>query len=372
MSLRKEFAEQAIAEGANMSALCEAYGISRPTGYKWRARYQAEGEAGLRDRSRRPHHSPGQTPPEVEGRVVKARQAHPAWGGRKLKRSLENQGQANIPAPSTITEILRRHGLLDPAEATKHTPYQRFERAAPNELWQMDYKGHFALNSRQRCHPLTVLDDHSRYLLALEACPDETRETVQTRLTGVFRRYGLPDWLLVDNGPPWSDSLQRTTWTMLSVWLLRLGITVTRSRVRHPQTLGKDERLHRTLGAELLAHQTFADFPACQLAFDHFRQMYNTERPHEAHALDTPAAHYHASPRRFPDKLPALRFPTGAAIRRVGQSGRFSYRNRRYRVGKAFRGLAVGVLPDDQLDGLIHVYFNAILVRTIDLHTPSC
>jgi transposase InsO family protein len=367
MSLRREFVEKAIQEGANMSALCRAYNISRPTGYTWRDRYLAEGEAGLRDRSRRPHNSPNRTLPEVERKVLAARRAHPAWGGRKLKRYLENQGHDDIPQPSTVTEILRRHDRIDPAESAKRTAHQRFERARPNELWQMDFKGHFPLETGARCYPLTVLDDHSRYLVGLQACADEGHQTVKERLTGIFRTYGLPQCILIDNGPPWSDGARQQPWTKLSVWWLRLGIAVTRSSIRHPQTLGKDERLHRSLDDELLNACSLADFETCQQAFDRFRQMYNTERPHEAHALDTPAEHYQSSLRPFPDPLPPLVFPAGAAVRKVSKRGCISYHNHTCRVGKPFDGQAVGVLPDDQDDGVIHIFFNDMLIRTLDL-----
>lgn len=372
MSLREEFAEKALQEGANMSALCREYQISRPTGYKWRKRYQARGQAGLRDRSRRPQTSPERTSPKVEQMVLEARKAHPAWGGRKLKRYLENQGHYDIPVPSTITEILRRHGQLDPEESAKRQVYQRFEKEMPNELWQMDFKGHFALTTGQRCHPLTVLDDHSRFLVGLQACARENHKTVQECLTNIFTTYGLPGRILVDNGPPWSDGAQQRPWTKLSIWLLRLGVAVSRSSIRHPQTLGKDERFHRTLDVELLNTHALADFPACQQAFDRFRHMYNTERPHEAHALDTPAAHYRASSRPFPQQLPPLIFPSGAAIRKVDAHGYISYRTYRCRVGKAFCGQAIAVLPDPQADGVIHIFFNDILVTTIDLHPLPC
>lgn len=372
MSLREEFVRRAVEKGANMSALCREYHISRPTGYKWRARYLAEGAVGLADRSRRPHRSPVQTPAAMEERVLAAREAHPTWGGRKLKRHLENQGQAGVPAPSTLTAILRRHDQLDAEASAQHTAYQRFERAAPNELWQMDFKGHFPLATTQRCHPLTVLDDHSRFLVGLQACPDETHQTVQDRLTAIFRVYGLPQHLLVDNGPPWSDPYRQQPWTRLSVWLLRLGITVLRSRVRHPQTLGKDERLHRTLKQDLLDRHCLPDFPTCQQAFDQFRQSYNTQRPHEAHQLDTPAQHYQPSLRPFPPSLPPLIFPTGTTVRKVDPHGRISYRGQSYRLSKAFCGQAIGLLPDAQQPGCLHVFFNDILIRTLDIRNEQC
>ena len=171
MSERKEFIREALKDETNISALCREYGISRKTGYKWLKRYREEGLGGLMDQSRRPEHSPNHTPPEVEQVIVEARQAHPAWGSRKLKRWLENRGYQSIPSPSTVTAILARHGLLSAEEARKHTPYRRFQMERPNDLWQMDFKGAFVIGSGQRCCPLTVLDDHSRFLVGLKPVP---------------------------------------------------------------------------------------------------------------------------------------------------------------------------------------------------------
>jgi transposase InsO family protein len=371
MSLREEFVMRALAEEVNMSALCREYGISRKTGYKWRNRYLVEGEEGLQDRARRPRHSPDKTLGSVEQLVLDARRQHPAWGGRKLKRWLENQGHQSVPAPSTITEILRRHNSLDAAESAKRQPYQRFEMAYPNELWQMDFKGDFELGNGDRCHPLGVLDDHSRFLVGLKACPDETHQTVKKHLTTLFRAYGLPERMLMDNGSPWGDELD-TPDTLLTIWLLRLGIRVSHGRPYHPQTQGKEERFHRTLDDELLHRLTLDDFPTCQIGFDSFRDLYNWERPHEALGLDTPAEHYYPSDRPFPETLPPLIFPAGAAIRKVDESGRISYQHRRLRVGKPYRHLAVGLVPDQLQDGLVHVFFNDILIKSLDLRTTKC
>ena len=250
MSQRREFVALAGAEGANMSELCRRFGISRRVGYKWRGRYEAHGEAGLADRSRRPRRSPGQTPEALEARVLELREAHPAWGGRKLRRRLLDLGEAAAPAPSTITEILRRNGRLDEAEADKHTAFTRFEHKAPNDLWQMDFKGHFATEAG-RCHALTVLDDHSRYALELGACANERTETVQARLTSAFRRYGLPWRMLMDNGSPWGNSLE-DRYTPLTVWLLRLGVAISHGKPYHPQTQGKDAHLQHPLAAQEL------------------------------------------------------------------------------------------------------------------------
>jgi transposase InsO family protein len=366
MSLRQAFVQAAQAEGANISALCRGYGISRETGYKWLRRYVAEGASGLVERSRRPHTNPTHTPLELEQRIVAARQAHPKWGGRKLKRWLENQGEAGVPTPSTITAILRRHGLLDEEESRKHRPFQRFERATPNELWQMDFKGDVVMGSGQRGYPLTVEDDCSRFLIGLNACADRTYPTVQHCLTAHFRAFGLPQQMLMDHGSPWGDdALSRDT--VLTVWLLRLGVGVLHGRIRHPQTQGKVERLHGSLQRELLAAYTFQDLADCQTCLDQWRTLYNTERPHEALDLDPPAAHYQPSPRPFPGNLPELSFPPGAATRKTDEQGRIAWQGRTLRVGRPFQRQPVGILPDETRDGVIHVYFNAILIRSIDL-----
>lgn len=367
MSQREEFALKAVDEEANMSRLCREYGISRPTGYKWLSRYLSEGREGLRDRSRRPHNSPNRTPDAIEQLVVEAREAHPAWGGRKLERWLENRGYSDLPVPSTITAILRRHDLLDAEESVKHRAYIRFEKARPNQMWQMDYKGHFALEDNDhRCHPLTVLDDHARFLLGLRACANETKETVQDHLTVLFRAYGLPECMLMDNGSPWGDDAD-TRYTVLTVWLLRLSISTTHGRPYHPQTQGKVERLHRTLEDELLSRHSFHSLNDCQTAFDRWRRLYNHERPHAALDLDTPVTHYQPSERPFPKTLPPLIFPPGATVRKVQDGGRISFQNRRFRVGRAFVGQHVGLLHDELADGLVHVFFNNIPVRTLDL-----
>ena len=200
MEQRNEFVRLASMPGANFSELCRRFQISRAKGYKWLSRYHQEGRAGLADRSRRPRHSPGQTPEAVEKAVLHIRAvSNNVWGGRKIAAIMRREQQPIVPAPSTITEILRRHGKLEQRRHEHPGPYQRFERAAPNELWQMDFKGHFAL-AEGRCHPLTVLDDHSRYSLTLSACSNEQDATVRAQLVPVFRRYGLPLAMLMDNG----------------------------------------------------------------------------------------------------------------------------------------------------------------------------
>ena len=250
--VRAEFVAMAQAEGLPFRTLCARFGITTPTGYKWLRRYAAEGAAGLIDRARRPHHSPGQTPAAVEAAVLALRAQYPVWGARKLRVLLARQGVQPLPATSTITAILRRHGALDPAQgAGQPRAFQTFEHPYPNALWQMDFKAPLRCGPG-RCHPLTVLDDHSRYALVLAACPNQRTGTVRAHLETAFRHDGLPDRFLVDNGSPWGDTWP-AGYTPLTVWLRRYGVAVSHSRPYHPQPLGKDERFHGTLQRELLA-----------------------------------------------------------------------------------------------------------------------
>jgi transposase InsO family protein len=369
MSLRLEFVTLAQEPAVNFRDLCRRFGVSPKTGYKWLRRFRHGGEAALADRSRRPRHAPGRTAAATEQAVLELRGQHPAWGGRKLRARLRALGQADVPAASTITAILRRHDRLAGGRAGQPRAFVRFEHAAPNDLWQMDFKGHFALGDGRRCHPLTVLDDHSRFALGLRACADEQGATVQRELTGLSRRYGLPVRMLMDNGSPWGDDPD-SPYTPLTVWLLRLGVRLSHGRPYHPQTQGKDERFHRTLKAEVLARGPFADPGVAQRHFDAWRGVYNLQRPHESLGLQVPASRYRPSPRPFPEVLPPITYPPGDEVRRVQEGGWFSYRGRAYRVAKAFRGQPVGLRrqgPPEQWQ----VWFCQTCLGTIDLTEPG-
>ena len=299
MDSRLEFVRLAEQGGVSVAELCRRFGISRETGFQYLRRYRESGIDGLKDRSRRPHSSPRRTPAAMETRIVELREAHP-WGPRKLARRLRDLGVADVPAPATVSAVLRRNGKLNPAETAKHQPFTRFERSAPNERWQMDFKGHFAMD-QGRCHPLTVLDEHSRYSLGIIACADQPDATVREHLTTLFRRYGLPEAMLADNRSPWGGSGAQG-YTAFEGWLLRLGIRLHHGRPYHPQTQGKDERFHRSLDVAVLQLRRLADLPICQTAFDTWPQIYNTERPHEALGLAVPATRYRPSPIAFPDR----------------------------------------------------------------------
>lgn len=369
MDQREEFVKLALVAGANKSELCRRFGISRSKGHKWLKRYAAAGRAGLGDRSRRPRQSPMQTSAIVEAEVLRIRaNSNNAWGGRKIAKVMRRDGGGVVPSPSTITAILRRHGKLVERASEHPGPHLRFERAQPNELWQMDFKGHFAIG-RGRCHPLTVLDDHSRYALGLEACGNEQDMTARERLVAVFRRYGLPDAMLMDNGSPWGDCAGER-FTGFSVWLMRLGVRVTHGRPHHPQTQGKDERFHRTIKAEVMLGRHFSDLTECQRVFDKWRHIYNHERPHQALALATPSERYRSSPRCYPEQLPAIEYGPDDMVRKADKEGVISFKNRPIRVGKPFRGLPIALRPTTQ-DNVFSVHFCTKQIGIVDLRAAS-
>jgi transposase InsO family protein len=361
MSERREFIAFAAQEGTTISALCARFGISRKTGYKWMTR-AAVGDRAVADQSRRPRSSPTQTPAAMEARIVALRGEHPSWGGRKLHHRLRATGIADVPAPSTITAILRRHGLLAPAPAPRD--FIRFEHAVPNALWQMDFMGHRPLHSG-RVHPLTLLDDHSRFALSLTACATEQQATVTDHLTAVFRHYGLPRAILTDNGSPWATAGMGGL-TALEAWLLRLGVEPWHGQIRHPQTQGKVERFHGTIATDVFAHRQFADLTEAQGQFDAFRTCYNLERPHEALAYAVPASRYQPSSRPFPETVPPVTYGADEVVRTVSVHGSISWHGRRHFISRGLVGEPVALRPTREAQRWEVVYCHH-RVATIDL-----
>lgn len=371
MSLRREFIALALQPDSNRRELCRRFGISPKCAYKWLSRFAQSGEAGLEAHSRRPLNSPTRSTPALESAVVELRQAHPCWGGRKIsRRLLDTQGLT--VAPSTVTEILRRHHLLGANPAAVAPPWQRFEHATPNDLWQIDFKGHFE-TSTGRCHPLTLIDDHSRFNLLLEACSRTAFTHIQPHLIRVFRRYGLPVCLNADNSSPWgTPSLPATALSAMTVWLVRLGIRISHSRPYHPQTNGKDERFHRSLGAEVLAGRSFESLAHAQRAFDHWRTVYNHERPHDALGLATPDTRYRPSPRAYPEQLPGIEYGPDDLVCVPKENGHFRWRGRLFKVSNALKGLPIALRPRTQEDGVFDVFFCHHRCGQIDLNESDC
>jgi len=303
----------------------------------------------------------------MEREILSLRDQHPAWGGRKLKRRLEDLGVEHVPAASTITEILRRNGRLSALHPSARGPWQGFERAAANDLWQMDFKGPIRTVGGQLCYPLSVLDDHSRFNLALEACQNQQSGTVKERLWQVFERYGLPNGILCDNGSPWGSAQSACPYTEFGVWLLRLGVELIHGRAYHPQTQGKEERFHRSLQAEVLSQTTaWLDLAHCQERFDEYRNCYNTERPHEALQLRVPACCYQPSLRAVPDKLPELQYLQEDYPRLVRTKGEVKFKGHLFYVGQAFGGLYVAFRPTLS-DGCFELFFSWKKIGFLDL-----
>jgi transposase InsO family protein len=240
---RAEFVKRALAHEKSKSALCREYGISRPTGDKWIARGQS-GD-GFRDRSRAPFHTANKIQAETEAIIVAARKKEPAVGAAKIHRMLENKGYKELPCISTINAVLKRNNLITEEASQAATPIKRFEKEFPNIMWQADFKGNFAMGNGERCHPLSVIDDHSRFCLCADAKSNERREGVIESFQRIFQEYGLPHILLCDNGNPWGTS-QSTGYTLFEVWLMEQGILTIHIRPRHPQTQGKTERFNRS------------------------------------------------------------------------------------------------------------------------------
>jgi transposase InsO family protein len=359
---RRDFVALASLDGANVSALCARFGISRQTGHVW-LRRQAEGEFSFEDRSRRPHTSPKRIEGALAAQIVAVRREHPAWGARKIAAVLARSGVAP-PAVSTVHAVLTRAGLVGPARPAQG-PFGSFEHERPNALWQMDFKGREQIRCGSWVHPLTVIDDHSRFAVGLVACANQRTETVKSALTDAFRHHGLPDAFYVDNGSPWGGGVPGQ-WTPLRVWLLKMGIELIHATPYRPQGRGKNERFHRTLGAEVFALKPLDGLGQVERAFAHWRHVYNYERPHEALGMQPPASRYRASPRGFPEDLPAPEYDEGEIIRKAGANFTVSFKNRNWHVPKAFTGERLAIRPRLP-DGDFSICFGATEIARISL-----
>jgi transposase InsO family protein len=354
---RMRFVVLASRREKTMWELCEEFDISRPTGYEWLRRYEREGIAGVAERSRRPQHIGNQTEAGIEQRVVQMRRQRPDWGAKKLGVLLQREG-VEVPR-ITIHRILLRHGMVRPQD--QHRPaVQRFERGSPNELWQMDFKGSAGWNAVTG--PLSVLDDHSRYAIALAETGSTRAEAVRERLEEAFRRCGVPDGMLMDHGTPWWNMQAAAGWTWLTVWLMKQGMQLHFSGYRHPQTQGKVERFHGSLEAARRKRERSESEPE-QRWYDAFRQEYNEERPHEALGMKTPASVWRPSARRYQVNPAAWEYEAGAEVRRLGGAGQITVQGRRWDISKALAGEWVQLV---RIGERILVYYCRSLVRELE------
>jgi len=366
MDERMRLVAELLRKALPVSTVCACYGISRQTAYKWRRRYTDEGINGLHERSRRPHTMPRAVPAAVREQLLAVRRAHVAWGPRKVLRYLVRRRPAHQwPAISTVGDLFRRHGLVARRRRRRSTPRALgglTVPTVPNAVWGADFKGHFRLGNGARCHPLTVSDLHSRFLLRCQALTAEREELVRPVFEATFRRYGLPLCIRTDNGAPFAARAPGGL-SRLSAWWLKLGIWPERITPGCPQQNGCHERMHRTLKAAT-ARPPCGSFGAQQRAFAHFQREYNYERPHEALGDRPPAACYADSPRPYPSRIEEPAYPAHFEVRRVRHNGEIKWRGHFVFLTEVLTGEPIGL--EEVADGAWVVYFAALPLGVLD------
>jgi transposase InsO family protein len=353
--LRLAFVHAVRTAGRSVTQAAKDFDISRKTAYKWLARFDAR--QPLADASRKPCHSPARTSDQLEGAVLAVRDQF-GWGPRKIVAYLINQNQ---PAPPvrTAAAVLRRHGRVA-ARTAPEAAELRFERSEPNQLWQVDFKGYVEV-ARKKVYPLTVLDDHSRFLLALGCGEDVTMARAWNVLWNVFAEYGLPEQILCDNA--FGSSGMGVSW--FEARLMRLGIRVTHGRPYHPQTQGKVERLHGTLEREVFPRLDRNDRVSFEAGLDRWRrEVYNAVRPHESLGDVAPVLRWRKSPRVRPEALPAVEYPSGVVLRRVASVGEIRWRNAKVLAGGGLVGEWVRV---EETDDSVVLWYGPHRIRQIPL-----
>jgi transposase InsO family protein len=366
MSRRLEFVEDAQRGLYAMTELCARYGISRRVGYKWLARYEADGVDGLADQRRVAHAHPHRMPAEIAAALLACRGAHPTWGPRKLLAYLARRHPRTAwPAASSVGALLKREGLVRvrrrrPAPGHPGPPTAPMD--VPNATWTADFKGQFRTGDGAYCYPLTICDGYSRYLLACRGLPSVETAGARPVFERLFREHGLPTRIRSDNGVPFATSaLGRLS--QLSAWWIKLGIAPELTEPSSPQQNGQHERMHRTLKAEA-TKPAKATLRAQQRRFDAFQREYNTERPHEALGNATPADHYTTSPRPYPRRLADPEYPGHFQVRYVSRNGGVRWHNRWVNVSHVLAEEYVGL--EEVADGIWSVYFGPVLLGRFD------
>jgi putative transposase len=371
MEQREQFVHDARLELYAMTELCARYGITTKTGYKWLARFEEQGRAGLADRSHAPHHCPHRIAPAVAQVIVAARRAHPSWGPRKLLDWLgPRHPELELPAISTAGDLLARRGLVKKRRRRRqHTgpgvvPAVTHE---PNDLWTADFKGHFKTRDGIYCYPLTVADQHTRYLLACQGLASIHGWRVRPVFERLFHESGLPRAIRTDNGVPFATRGLHGL-SQLNVWWMRLGITHQRIRPARPQENECHERMHKTLKYEATRPPERTRV-AQQRRFQAFRTEYNTERPHEALGGKPPGSCYTSSPRAYPARLSALEYPGHFLVKPVTAAGNLRFKHKLLFIAHALAHHRIGF--DEVADGVWSIYFGPVLLGRLDERTHT-
>lgn len=362
MDQRVQFIADYLRDSMTVTELCELYGVSRKTGYKWIDRYLRQGPAGLDARSRRPRHSPNETPEELVKVFLEVRRRHPTWGAKKLLAVVHKRHPRwELPHRSTVCDILLRHGMVKrPAQRRRigHPGKPVSTTLAPNDVWAADFKGQFRTGNGRYCYPLTVTDDHSRYLLGCQALTSTAVQQAKPVFTRLFKEYGLPLRIRTDNGVPFAtNTLARLS--SLSAWWVRLGVLPELIEPGKPQQNGRHERMHRTLKAET-TRPAAGNLAAQQRKFNTFRSVFNHERPHEALDQQPPAQYYRPSQRTMPGKIPPFEYPDRFEVRYVSANGGIRWNRDWVNVSIVCVGEYVGLEEID--DGIWNVYFGALRI----------
>jgi len=349
-----------------MTELCARYGISRKTGYKWLERFQEGGRRGLADRSRAPHACPHRIDDDIAEQFCRARRAHPDWGPAKLLDWLRpRHPDLDWPAVSTAGDLLARRGLV--AKRRRRRPHQHPGVVAPvtegpNDLWTADFKGQFTTRDGVWCYPLTIADQHTRFLLTCRGLLSTKGVGVRQFFERTFRQYGLPRAIRTDSGVPFATTGIHGL-SQLNVWWMRLGIQHQRIHPGRPQQNGAHERMHRTLKRAAIRPPR-ADCAAQQRVFDAFRREYNTERPHEYLGGATPRSRYITSPRPYPNSLPLQEYPGHFLVKKITTGGTFRFQKRLIFIAQSLTNHHIGL--EETEDGIWSVFFNTVLLGKRD------
>jgi len=366
MDERLRFVQQWKGEEYEKSELCERYGVSRKTGYKWVARFEEEGKRGLVDRSRAPHHCPHKIDADVAALLCAARRAHPTWGARKLIGWLEPRHPAiDWPAPSTVCDLLHREGLVKKRRRRRphvHPGVVAPVTHAPNDLWTADFKGQFRTRDGIYCYPLTIADQHSRYLLTCKGLLSTKGDGVRPAFARAFHEFGLPRAMRTDNGVPFATTGIHGL-SQLNVWWMRLGIQHQRIRPASPQENGVHERMHRTM-KQVACRPARAHCAAQQRSFNAFRTEFNDERPHEALGNATPSSRYRESPRVYTGVLPPQEYPGHFLVKKITTGGTFRFKHRLLFIANALTDHHIGL--EECNTGIWNIFFSNVLLAKLD------
>ena len=363
-TMREEFVKRVLSHEKSKSALCREYRISRPIGDKWIARYLA-GEK-MSDLSRAPKTLPNKTATEIEEKIISYRKKYPALGAVKIRRIMENENHKDLPSARTFNAIFKRNGLITKEASEAATPYIRFEKSYPNEMWQADFKGHFTMENNVRCHPLNIIDDHSRWNICCEPLLSETYAEIKPYMERIFQEFGMPFSFLCDNGNPWGTS-QSTGFSSFEVWLMELGILTLHGRILHPQTQGKEESFNRSLKRECLKYHKIKDQTEAAKIFAEYRDFYNNVRPHMSLDLEVPASRYKPSERLYPARIENWEYSDELKVHKVKSSGYITIRGQGYFLSEAFGDKMIAFRESSKGAHLINLYFRQFRIGQIDV-----